>query len=260
VTPNGDGGTLNGTGGTPDSDGGTLNGTGGAPDSDGGVFPLRTVFQCPDDLGDIQGGPVNVSRQLIVGDTLTLDLEYGGGCEEHAFEVCFEPSFEESDPVGGTLVVIHYQPAPDLCMAVLRETISVDLAPYADVYRERYQNDGGTISTNYGLYAFGELSCTERRFAASGQSRMALDYALAAEGRECDTADDCQWLGFGTQCSVGCGAMVPVNRQAELERTLASIDALICGDYSECPELAPPLCVPPPEYACVAGLCEEASP
>lgn len=84
----------------------------------------------------------------VVGNTLEVDVAYGGGCEEHVFAICWpDQSFQESDPVQAGLEVWHGG-TPDMCDAYLFETLSFDLAPLHDRWQAQYGADGGEIVLN----------------------------------------------------------------------------------------------------------------
>jgi len=90
----------------------------------GGLDGTGTALeQCSTDPID----PVFLSEMSIDGSTLTLDASYGGGCEEHAFQLCWDGSVMESDPVQINVALIH-DGNGDSCEAEVTETLSFDLS------------------------------------------------------------------------------------------------------------------------------------
>ena len=74
----------------------------------------------------------------IAGDVITLTIEYGGGCNEHEFELHMSPSaFMESMPVQANLFLRHVD-FDDPCRAWFRRSISFDLRPVAQQYEISY--------------------------------------------------------------------------------------------------------------------------
>lgn len=87
----------------------------------------------------------------IDGDTLSVDVSYGGGCEEHEWVLCWpDQSFQESDPVQATLDIWHGIDSDTVCDAYLSETLTFDLAPLKAQYQEGYQTESGTIIIHIG--------------------------------------------------------------------------------------------------------------
>lgn len=92
---------------------------------------------------DTGGAPV-----FVDGDTLWVDVAYGGGCEEHTFTICWpDQSFMESDPVQVNLEIFHGGPA-DMCEAYLYETLEFDLTPLKDAWKAAYGDTAGTVVIN----------------------------------------------------------------------------------------------------------------
>ncbi|MED5374801.1 MAG: hypothetical protein VX899_27525 [Myxococcota bacterium] len=82
----------------------------------------------------------------IDGDTLSVAVGYGGGCEEHAFEICWpDKAFMESNPVQVNLEIWHGGPQ-DNCEAYLTEVLEFDLAPLKAGWQDAYGEGAGTIT------------------------------------------------------------------------------------------------------------------
>jgi len=88
----------------------------------------------------------------VEGNTLLVDVGYGGGCATHEWAICWpDQSFAESEPVQAFLEVWHGG-EPDYCDAYLWETLEFDLTPLHDSWQSMYGADGGTILINLGGY------------------------------------------------------------------------------------------------------------
>lgn len=97
------------------------------------------------DLGGFDTG----SESLVIeGDTLSVAVGYGGGCETHLFEICWPGlGFQESDPVQVNLGIWHGG-TPDMCDAYLSETLEFDLAPLQAEWKNAYGEGPGTLTIN----------------------------------------------------------------------------------------------------------------
>ena len=94
---------------------------------------------------------VNDAYQLedatIAGDTLTISVAYGGGCEDHQFTLIASDAFMESDPVQLGVSIVHNANL-DFCERWVEETYHFDLTPIKTMYQEAYKQDAGTIVLN----------------------------------------------------------------------------------------------------------------
>ena len=71
---------------------------------------------------------VDISNVSIDGDILSLEASYGGGCEDHFFQLCWDGEVMESDPPQISVHLIH-DGNDDSCEAYLSEELSFDLSP-----------------------------------------------------------------------------------------------------------------------------------
>ena len=91
------------------------------------------------------GFATEVASASVTGDTLTLTVSYGGGCETHEFALCWpDGAFMESDPVQVALELWHGGP-PDACDAWITEDRTFDLTPLKEAWQAAYQQTSGTI-------------------------------------------------------------------------------------------------------------------
>jgi hypothetical protein len=138
----GDGDTGDGDGDSGDGDGDTGDG-----DGDGDAVCLGAG------IGDCQQPPVSDGFQVIgltiVGDCLEVEVSYGGGCEIHAYDPCWNGSFAESFPVQATLWVDH-DAMNDLCDAIVQDTWVIDLTSMKTAWQDAYQNQSGSIILHVG--------------------------------------------------------------------------------------------------------------
>ena len=84
---------------------------------------------------------------MIVEDTLTINVAYGGGCEDHEFTLIASEAFMESDPVQLSVSIVHNANL-DPCERWVEEAYHFDLTPIKTMYQQAYQQDAGTIVLN----------------------------------------------------------------------------------------------------------------
>ncbi len=100
-----------------------------------GHVPVQITDQTP---GSIQLHAFDLKSIAIVGDTISLDVTYGGGCKEHDFALFMSPAaFLESAPVQANLYLRHNNNG-DSCKALIYTTASFDLRPIAQLYQQFY--------------------------------------------------------------------------------------------------------------------------
>ena len=83
----------------------------------------------------------------LVEDTLTINVSYGGGCEDHQFTLIASDTFMESDPVQLGVSIVH-NANRDFCQRWVEEEYHFDLTPIKTMYQQAYQQDAGTIVLN----------------------------------------------------------------------------------------------------------------
>ncbi len=124
--------------------------------SDNATLPTTTVDTEPDEKPDSETvviadgiGKFRVDRYIlnaatITGDTLKVNVSYGGGCEVHQFTLVASNVFLESFPVQLRATLAHNANG-DLCRAWLTEDYHFDLTPIKTLYQEAYQQEAGII-------------------------------------------------------------------------------------------------------------------
>jgi hypothetical protein len=98
----------------------------------------------PDCRAD-HGDAYQVDGVAIAGDTLTVTLATGGGCETHDWVLCWpDGAFAESNPVQAHLDVWH-DAHDDPCDAWLTEDVPFDLTPLRNAWLESYGSGPGSM-------------------------------------------------------------------------------------------------------------------
>jgi hypothetical protein len=93
-------------------------------------------------------GSADVSALSVSGDTLSVEVGYGGGCEDHQFTVCWpDQVFAESEPVQASLALWH-EANGDSCEAYLTEVLDFDLTPMKEAWIAGYGGSTGTMILN----------------------------------------------------------------------------------------------------------------
>ena len=103
------------------------------------VEDFRIAAAAPVQISDtppveIQLDPFSLQGATIRENTLTIDLQHGGGCAEHEYELFMSPGgFLESFPVQANLYLRHNANG-DVCRALIRKELTFDLTPIGDLY------------------------------------------------------------------------------------------------------------------------------
>lgn len=123
----------------------------------GGLGTAPEVLStCDGDDGhaiDITDADTGGAALAIVGDTISIPVGYGGGCEEHLFSLCWpDATFAESDPVQVTLELWHGGTA-DMCEAYIMETLTFDLTPLKEAWHSSYGDDPGIMTVHVAEYS-----------------------------------------------------------------------------------------------------------
>lgn len=95
----------------------------------------------------VRGAPsdrASIAGASLQGDVLVLDVRFGGGCAEHAFDLYAQTAFMESEPVQTRLALAH-RANGDPCRALLSRELRFDLAPLRDAYRRAYGPSGRIV-------------------------------------------------------------------------------------------------------------------
>ena len=90
-----------------------------------------------------------LNNLAVTGDVLEISVSYGGGCETHGFQLCWDGAFMESNPVQAALALGH-DANDDACDAYLTETLSFGLEPLKQAWIDGYGGSTGTIIIDLG--------------------------------------------------------------------------------------------------------------
>ncbi len=96
------------------------------------------------------GATTEIGAATLDGDTLSVEVSYGGGCEAHTFTLCWpDQSFAESSPVQATLELYH-DDGGDMCDAWMSETLLISLIPLKQAWEAAYGPGPGTTIVHIG--------------------------------------------------------------------------------------------------------------
>jgi len=110
-----------------------------------GADEVAPVLLVPrDDPRPWPSDPWTFLSHRVEGDTLSLDVQYGGGCREHRFALLVDPAFMESHPVQVFARLAHDADG-DLCRALLTRTLRFDLTPLRRHFEVSYGPGAGTV-------------------------------------------------------------------------------------------------------------------
>lgn len=93
---------------------------------------------------DIYYDPASVLGSNITRNILELTARYGGGCEEHKFDLYWDGLFMESNPVQIKLQLSHNS-HNDVCRALITKNIYFDLTLLKTSFSSGYQTSQGEI-------------------------------------------------------------------------------------------------------------------
>ncbi len=105
------------------------------------------LLTCPegadDAFRDTHPNPVFVTTTSIRDDRLSIGVQFAGGCDTHAFSLCWggdATAFLESEPVQVELRLQHE--TNDTCEALLSESLTFDLRSLEHTYASAYAGFG----------------------------------------------------------------------------------------------------------------------
>jgi hypothetical protein len=97
-----------------------------------------------DDLDRWPADDYTFQAMRLSGDTLDVDVSFGGGCRAHEFALSVHRVFMESHPVQVRARLAH-DANGDPCRALLHRTLRFDLAPLRTAYQRAYGAGPATI-------------------------------------------------------------------------------------------------------------------
>jgi hypothetical protein len=95
----------------------------------------------------------------------------------------------------------------------------------------------------------------------SDRSSRALRETVESADTSCSSDADCTVTFLGSACYAGCGVILSVEGESELDRVAAQHEKTLCTGFSEsgCVRIIPP-CPSPGPAACVDGTCQRYIP
>ncbi len=72
------------------------------------------------------GDPFEIDNVLKLESILSIDVKYGGGCQEHSFEIIWDGTMINSNPPTVKFILVH-NANNDMCEAYLSEKLKIDL-------------------------------------------------------------------------------------------------------------------------------------
>jgi hypothetical protein len=90
---------------------------------------------------------LTITAVTVTGDTLRLQVSYGGGCARHRFAFLVGSAFMESHPVQVHARISH-DAGGDTCRALISRALAFDLSRLKQRYREGYGPGAATIVIN----------------------------------------------------------------------------------------------------------------
>jgi hypothetical protein len=90
--------------------------------------------------------PISINDVYLQRNFMIFNVSYGGGCEEHIFQL-IATSFMESYPVQVNILLSH-EDNDDPCDMWVTETIIFNMLPLKKSYQRSYHEEFGTIIMN----------------------------------------------------------------------------------------------------------------
>ncbi|HEV8365143.1 MAG TPA: hypothetical protein VGQ52_16625 [Gemmatimonadaceae bacterium] len=91
--------------------------------------------------------PLTIESATIVADALQATVRFGGGCTRHRIALLLGRAFMESFPVQVHARLAH-DAGGDMCDALLTRTLTFDLTPLKQRYRNAYGAGAATVVIN----------------------------------------------------------------------------------------------------------------
>jgi hypothetical protein len=79
---------------------------------------------------DQASDPISISNLRIQGNKMLIDVSYGGGCEDHQFQVIGSPMISKSLPPVRAIQLVHVANG-DKCKMNVMKTLEVDISDFA---------------------------------------------------------------------------------------------------------------------------------
>ncbi len=89
--------------------------------------------------------PITIDSARVDGDTLAAVVTHGGGCAPHTYQLVIGNTWMESYPVQVGARIAHNANG-DMCRALLRRELRMNLRPLAAAYRAAYKQEHGSVA------------------------------------------------------------------------------------------------------------------
>ena len=90
--------------------------------------------------------PLTINKIRLIKNYIEFNISYGGGCEEHEFQL-ISTSFMESYPVQVNILLSH-EDNDDPCDMWITETLIFKILPLEESWQQSYNSKSGTIIMN----------------------------------------------------------------------------------------------------------------
>ena len=116
----------------------------------GATLPVKISNDGPESF---QLDPFVLEEASLDDCVLTLDVNYGGGCKEHEFEVFMSPSvFGESFPAQANLWLKHNSNG-DFCRGLVSDKLVIDITAVIEQYRTQHGRDDEIVLNVHGYFS-----------------------------------------------------------------------------------------------------------
>jgi hypothetical protein len=106
--------------------------------SDSGIIIDKDIYN------DAYRDPVTINEAKIIQNKLIFNISYGGGCQNHEFQLIATGDYAESYPVQ-TQILFSHNSNNDTCLAFFTRLITFDLTPLKQHYQNVYNEGSATI-------------------------------------------------------------------------------------------------------------------
>lgn len=138
-----------------------------AVDGDGSI---ATTLVAELDTAGWQTDPFTLLEAEIEGDTLSMQVGYGGGCRSHKFELLISDEFMESEPVQ-TVAVLDHDSGDDPCDAYILTWLFADLSPLKQAWQAAYLQESGKIVLHLEV-PVSQAACSNAGFNQPGRCSL----------------------------------------------------------------------------------------
>jgi len=107
----------------------------------------QIVITVNPDSPRLPSDPVTIYAVEVRGDSVDLNVTFGGGCNDHTFTLLSAAAWMESYPVQ-VAVRLSHDAHGDACDALLTRVLRFDLSPLKTAYANAYNTTTGIVRLN----------------------------------------------------------------------------------------------------------------